>query len=74
MKKERKVGQCDTWFANPTPHPMNNRPKMSMATFAAPELKATPARKARPPTSMLILRPCFLVTQEAQKVDTKPAM
>jgi hypothetical protein len=47
---------------------------MSISKFWAEVLKRTPSTKHRPAISMVGLLPYLLVTKEANKVDTNPAM
>lgn len=55
------------------PKPRRMRPMMSMAMFWAAALTTAPAKKLMEPQMMLALRPLFLVTWEAPKVETSAA-
>ena len=63
-----------TWLAKPIPIPRKIRPNISMETFIAAPARIEPARNAMPPIRIDDLRPKALVTDEANKEATRPAM
>ncbi|KAF1876061.1 hypothetical protein Lal_00006692 [Lupinus albus] len=56
------------------PTPSIIRPMISISRLRAEALRAEPIRKLTPPVMLLARRPYFLVTLDANKEATKPAM
>ena len=58
---------------NPTPHPSNILPKMSMRRSCATAFKMTPTRKNKPAIIIVGLQPNILVVYDAKNVVARPA-